>query len=462
MSPQKLPTKNKKLDPFEDHLTTLFEELQLADHWNRPSILLAAYRSKLVLIDAQVSLEKRLRKVKQTVFRLEVNPDNYDIPLFLSQYPDLHKTVFFISGLRRGGGATGSNAYRALNMRRELLVDHRIRAIFWLNEEETDMLPMQALDFWSFRHRMVELLEQPRPERVAALVKALNWPYWNLRVLQKEIPAGLTLREELLSEIPETEAAAALRAELIHMLAALHWAQGEYSQSQTLLNLGLDTTQKFSLFPLQSRYWDAIGLVRQALGQIDQAIEAYQTSLKLDPISADAWGNLGSAYRHRGQATEAMQATQKSIDLDPKVSGPWNNLGDLYCDSRQVENAVLAYKNSLAVNSQDAQIWLKLGEAYRSLEQPGEALRPFKKAKQLNPKDAAIWVNLGVVYRDLGLINCAIRAFYKATRLAPLSPIPWKNLGDIYRENNRLIYAQKAYKTANSLDPEDKSAKREM
>ena len=155
MSPKKTSPKSKTNNQLEEHLATLFEELQLATRWHRPSILLAAYRSKLVLIDAQVSLQKKLRKIKQKVYQLQVTKENYDIPLFLSQYPDRDKTIFFVSGLRHGGGLMGLNAYRALNIRRELLVDHHIRVIFWLDEAEADAIPANALDFWSFRHRMV-------------------------------------------------------------------------------------------------------------------------------------------------------------------------------------------------------------------------------------------------------------------------------------------------------------------
>ncbi len=448
--------KNNHIDPIEDDITTLFEELQLASRWQRPSILLAAYRSKLVFIDAQICLEKKLRKLKQTVFHLDVNQENYDIPMFLSQYPERDRTIFFVSGLHNGGGPTDNNAYRALNIRRELLVDHQIRAVFWLNEEEADALPSKALDFWSFRHRMVELTEEPTPKRVFSLVKSLNWPYWNAAQLSKELPNAVTLREDLLNEIPDWKEAPNLRAELIHMLAALHWARQEYTESKKLLELGLGITQNNSLSQLQARYYVAIGMVAHSMGFFERAVDAYQTSLKLDPTSADAWDNLGLAYRMLQRSPEALSATNKSIESNPKLANPWKNLGILYQDSLRIDEAILAYKQSLQLDSQDAHIWTRLGDLYTTLQRPADALTPYKKAKDLNTKNPQNWLNLGLVYRELGLINNAIRAYYKAARLGPTSAIPWKNLGDIYRSNKRLKYARKAYKTASSLDPKDK------
>jgi tetratricopeptide (TPR) repeat protein len=457
MNPQKLSTHGKKKDPAEDHLSSLFEELQLASKWNRPSILLAAYRSKLVLIATQIALEKKLRKIKQAVYLLQVNIDNSDIPLFLSQYPDRERTVFFVTGLMNGDGPQGLNAYRALNIRRELLVEHHIRAVFWVNEQEAATLPTLALDFWSFRHRMVELSDQSTPEQVAALVKTLNWPRWDIQELFKEIPVGLTLREKLLSEIPDWEQAPCIRAELIHMLAGLHWAQDEYKESEQLLEQGLEITQKFSLLPLQSKYWIAIGRLRYSLGNLDQSITAYQNALKLDPDSADAWGNLGIAYQDQQESSKALAAAQKSIELNPLIASSWNNLGDIQRDYGRPEDAIQAYKKSLKLNPKEALVWTKLGDVHRSQGHLADALQPFKKARQLNTKDYDIWIRLGLVYHDLGINNSAIRAFYKAARLNPLSAVPWKNLGDIYRYNSHLRSARRAYKTASLLDPNDKT-----
>ena len=70
------------MDSIEDAVKTLFEELKLAAFWHRPSILVAAYRSKLNYFDAQFCLAKKLRKIKQTIVPYQVNATNFDIPLF--------------------------------------------------------------------------------------------------------------------------------------------------------------------------------------------------------------------------------------------------------------------------------------------------------------------------------------------------------------------------------------------
>ena len=149
------------LDPFDDRVDMLFDELELAIKWERPSILLAVYKSEFVQADIERVLNARLSEIGINVVNILVNENQFDIPLELIKQPDLEKTVFFISGLRWGGGRSGGNSFRALNIRREYLVDYKIRTIFWLTEEESAELPFRAPDFWSFRHRVIEFIDTP-------------------------------------------------------------------------------------------------------------------------------------------------------------------------------------------------------------------------------------------------------------------------------------------------------------
>jgi tetratricopeptide (TPR) repeat protein len=450
-----------KTDQIHEQITSLFEELQLAIQWQRPSILMVTYRSKLVLLDTQISLKNRLRKIKQSIFRLEVNNENYDIALFLMEHPQSDKTIFYISGLANGGGAMGLNAYRALNIRRELLVDHRIRVIFWLTEQEAATLMTNALDFWAFRHRMIELPDQPRMKRISAIIKSLNWQYWDKHELQKEIPDGFHMCEELLGELPELDSPE-MRAEIIHMLAGFHWAMGEYEETKKMLEKGFELIRNHNLFQLEARYHIGFGKVELEQNKQQQALNAYNTALKLNPNSAEAFFELGMAYRSLQQSSSAKTALEKAVELDPTLITAWKDLGDILFSAGEFSRAIQAYRRYIAKISKDALIWTRLGTSYLSIEKPDEALPAFKKARDINKEDPNILLNIGLTYQDLGFFNKAIRAFYKVTRMDPSNAIPWKQLGDIYNYNNRIRSAQNAYRQALILDPHLTSAQKSL
>ena len=118
-------------EPLADRVKRLEQELRLALRWDRPSILLAVYASEFVRVEAETTLEAWLRNAGQSVARVQVpGPDDpaADVPRLLREWPDRDRTVFFVFGLSRGAPTT----WNSLNVRREHLVDGRVRAVFWL------------------------------------------------------------------------------------------------------------------------------------------------------------------------------------------------------------------------------------------------------------------------------------------------------------------------------------------
>jgi hypothetical protein len=150
------PIESQNLNPLEERVSILFEEINLAIQWQRPSILFVTYDLEDVRKDVEAALKKRLSDLGQRVCHFQVNKEEFDIPTILSRQPDRDNAIFFITGLRRGGGRGGYNAYRALNMHREYFVENQLRAVFWLKRTEAVALPHHAPDFWSFRHRVIE------------------------------------------------------------------------------------------------------------------------------------------------------------------------------------------------------------------------------------------------------------------------------------------------------------------
>ena len=156
-------------DPFEERINIILDEISLGIQWDRPSLIVIVYRSEFIIKNIQTRLEKSLNLSGQSILNYLVDKSHYDIPLELMEHPQHKSTVYFIRGIRWGGGRGYSNAYRALNMHREYLVEGSIKAIFFVSEREARQLSRFAPDFWAFRHKVVEFFEVPsknHPTRV--------------------------------------------------------------------------------------------------------------------------------------------------------------------------------------------------------------------------------------------------------------------------------------------------------
>ncbi len=155
-----MPEVNGK-EPFKERLDIILDELSLGIRWGRPSLILAVYRSEYIKEAVQSKLAYSLGDSGQAVFNYSVDKSHFDVPVDLKDHPDHGRAVYFVSGLRWGGGRGYSNAYRALNMHREYFIEGNIRAIFWLTKKEAKQCSRFASDFWAFRHLVVEFFELP-------------------------------------------------------------------------------------------------------------------------------------------------------------------------------------------------------------------------------------------------------------------------------------------------------------
>jgi len=257
-------------ETLDERVSMLFEELDLAIKWQRPSILLGIYRSEFVCARAQWMLEQRLTRLGQHIYHVTINLDEFDIPMFLSRYPEREKTVFFVSSLKLSGKRAGYHAYRALNMRRELLVDYHIRVVFWLTETEAADLPAHAPDFWVFRHRVIEFLDAPAGDDIAAL-------------------AGPPVLASSLYQSP---------ARTHEIIKAFQKAARVEPDNAVL--------------------WRSLGGIYRMLNRPGEALRAFRKAARLDPQDAGLWISLGDLYHGEKRTRDARKAYAAALALEPE------------------------------------------------------------------------------------------------------------------------------------------------
>jgi tetratricopeptide (TPR) repeat protein len=277
--------KGEKIDSFEDRLDSLFEELAFAVHNDRPSILLLPYASEYNRADVELALEKRLGEIEQQLVQFMVDEKQFDLPLLLSRRADRKKSVYSIFSLSAGGGKNGANAYLALNIRRELLVDYHVRALFWLTRAESRKLSRHAPDFWAFRHRVVEF---DRPSDLNRLA----------------VSGG---------ESPLAAVRAARKAVRLAPLEAGTWL----NLGNLCLEVGLFTDARkafehvLALAPRNSSGWLGLAHVQRQGKRLSDAIINYRQALGLDPHNLSA--NLSLIACHRLMGRDDLAEAQKEL-----------------------------------------------------------------------------------------------------------------------------------------------------
>lgn len=137
-----------------------------------------------------------------------------------------------------------------------------------------------------------------------------------------------------------------------------------YSSKSTLLESGqpdppsanldneISSLQKFTKdHPDVPDGWIRLGNVYFDSDRNPEAIDAYETALKLDPNNANVWTDLGVMYRRSGQPEKAIESFDRAIAADPKHEVSRFNKGIVQMhDLNDTENAIQSWNELLQVN----------------------------------------------------------------------------------------------------------------
>jgi len=177
------------------------------------------------------------------------------------------------------------------------------------------------------------------------------------------------------------------------ILALPSCARKKAAQTNSPSSSSADKSLSPALDPTQARVYLEQGkeFYKQEGGD-QQAADAFTKAINLDPSLAEAYFRLGLARDALGEKQEADEAYKKAID---------------------------AYKKFIAANPKDAEAFYNLGQTYAGLHLYGEAVREYRLATHLKDDDPAIYFDLGSALTRLAQYDDAAAAFQKCLDLDP-------------------------------------------
>lgn len=126
------------------------------------------------------------------------------------------------------------------------------------------------------------------------------------------------------------------------------------------------------------------GLKAHADGDLEAAVESYNTVLDYDATNKFAFYNLALIDESEGNYGLAEEKYRSALEADPAYEPALFNLAILRTDN-DPEEAISLYKQAVAADKKDAAAWLNLGLLLRSNGQEREGDRDVLRAIALNP-----------------------------------------------------------------------------
>lgn len=108
--------------------------------------------------------------------------------------------------------------------------------------------------------------------------------------------------------------------------------------------------------------WFLTGLEYQNNNQLDNAIESYEKSIKLNSKSNGSYYNMGIAYNNKGLYDKAIESYKNALKINKNHSRSYYNMGISYGKNKQYDEAIDAYKNSILIDSDKEEAYINLFE----------------------------------------------------------------------------------------------------
>ena len=401
---------------FEENIGLLYEELELAIKWERPSILLAIYKSKLGQDKADKALEEKLIKLGRSITRIVVNNERPDVPHSILATSASDQAIFFVSNIDWGGGNDGKDAYRALNIYRELIVENQIKVVLWLTPAEAANLPRYAPDFWAFRHRVIEFPAQRTFGKVNVPAGILIWQVQESTDSFDKPEQRVAAREEILAKLPQSNESISTRIDLLYNIGYLYWFLGNSARASDALTTGLNLAQDHDFTQIKSRLLNGRAIISYEANQYDRAIEFCKQAIVNSPGEYSLLINLSAACCALGRNLQAITSSKRAIRMDPTDALIWNRAGYIYCAMRKIDEAIAFFKKAIELAPKAVTYLESLAVGYSIIERLDESKRFLGIARKLVGKQATFRLDIyeeaisGNIDESLKLLQKALQS----------------------------------------------------
>ena len=232
--------------------------------------------------------------------------------------------------------------------------------------------------------------------------------------------------------------------------AVINQLMSLYKQGQ--LKLVVRKTRDLTVqFTKATALWSLLGASAAQIGQLDQAVQAFEKMISINPNEASSYYNLGNVLQEQGKLKKAIEAYNKAIALKSDYAEAYNNIGLALQKLGKLDEAIDVYNKAIALKSDNTVAYNNIGNVLKEQGKLEGAIRAYNKAIALKSDYAEALNNMGVALKEQGKLKKAIEAYNKAIAIKSDYAEAYYNIGLALQEQGKLKKAIEAYNKAIAL-----------
>ena len=242
-----------------------------------------------------------------------------------------------------------------------------------------------------------------------------------------------------------------LRPEIYHLLADNYL---DYYRSREALDM---MEKVVRLFPERIPSLLKLSEMQMILNQYENSVFTVNEILRLSPQNNEAYFMLGMNFRAMGDIDRAINSFQTAVENDPEMLDAWIILGELH-ERKGSKDAVKFYDNAINVAPDKP-------EAYHSkafyLQNNGDipgALEIYRDIIIQHPNYSDAYLNSGILYMELDSLDRAFEQMNLLASVQPQNPMAYYYRGLIHNAYGNYEAASIDLQNSLNLNPELKLA----
>ena len=236
-------------------------------------------------------------------------------------------------------------------------------------------------------------------------------------------------------------------------------------EKEIKLILGLFNSKKFNeaeneankqiiKYPKSSILYNILGAISAGKNNLQEAINLYKKSIKIDVNYAQAYNNLGTAFHKLNKIDKAVINYEKAISLKKDFAEAYNNLGNAFVDLNKSKDSLHHFNKALELKLDYAEAYNGMGAANEKLGNKTDALKNYQKATGIKPDYAEAYNNIGKIFSDQSKFEESLVNYKKAIQVNPNYEKSYNNLGNLLNNLGKFDEATEAYKKAINIKPD--------
>jgi len=205
-----------------------------------------------------------------------------------------------------------------------------------------------------------------------------------------------------------------------------------------------------------------LGIIRTREGRPDEAINHFNTVLKVQPAFAEAHCDLATALHQLGQTSDAVAHLQQAVRLKPDLARAHGNLGAIFTQLDKLSEAGNAFRQALQVDSAYAPAHKGLGDILMAQAKTSEAEAAYRRVVELQPRSAAAHYDLGSVLGRQGEYVQAAAQLREAVNISPSFVQAHFALSYVLELGGNVEEAIRGYRRVLELNPNHSAARQAL